>query len=318
MPSVYFPYFRGKQFELITIRENAVAMAKHGICPIIEPVRESLSGLQRAIEALQAAGAEYVVVTNPKHGDHAEDSVPSLFDSVRGMISSNKNGHSLGLILSPSTTLSDIQSFIKESANHSISLIHYGLHDPSILDPIVTLPSVRENIFIDGYSGKLYQRQFRGSTRIMIRDGFRKRVNRDYPEEERFSDLHLTYQEEGMQGFGDFLIVGDEYSESGGPAYAVAIHLTYLDPIQFNEMMIRHFISDRTNTPIDPAGKYLEALNKLVSFADSNPNKIFESRALAEFRRSYRERHFPGLGYVKRLSMQHHLETLADFLSPGE
>ena len=30
-----------------------------------------------------------------------------------------------------------------------------------------------------------------------------------------------------MDGFGDFLIVGDDYSDTGGPAYAVAIHLTF-------------------------------------------------------------------------------------------
>ena len=26
-------------------------------------------------------------------------------------------------------------------------------------------------------------------------------------------------------------------------------------------------------------------------------------------------KHFPGLGYVKKLSMKHHIETLADFFS---
>jgi hypothetical protein len=35
-----------------------------------------------------------------------------------------------------------------------------------------------------------------------------------------------------MDGFGDFLIVGDDYSESGGPAYAIAIHLTFITSCQ--------------------------------------------------------------------------------------
>ena len=39
---MYHPYFRGKQYELITIRENAQRMAEAGFLPIIEPVRESL------------------------------------------------------------------------------------------------------------------------------------------------------------------------------------------------------------------------------------------------------------------------------------
>ena len=39
-----------------------------------------------------------------------------------------------------------------------------------------------------------------------------------------------------MDGFGDFLIVGEDYSEAGGPACAVAIHLTFIDPDQNNSM----------------------------------------------------------------------------------
>ena len=35
------------------------------------------------------------------------------------------------------------------------------------------------------------------------------------------------------------MIVGDDYMESGGPAYAVAIHLTYLN--KEGDMFIRHF-----------------------------------------------------------------------------
>lgn len=34
---MYFPYFRGKQYELITLRENAHRLGGTGIIPIIEP-----------------------------------------------------------------------------------------------------------------------------------------------------------------------------------------------------------------------------------------------------------------------------------------
>ena len=39
---MYHPYFRGKQFELITIREMAPLLAKSNFVPIIEPVREAV------------------------------------------------------------------------------------------------------------------------------------------------------------------------------------------------------------------------------------------------------------------------------------
>jgi hypothetical protein len=47
---MYHPYFRGKQFELITIRETAELMAGAGFVPIIEPVKEALKGLENTLK----------------------------------------------------------------------------------------------------------------------------------------------------------------------------------------------------------------------------------------------------------------------------
>ena len=97
----------------------------------------------------------------------------------------------------------------------------------------------------DRFCGKLYQKHFKGAKRVLLRDGFERMRNADYVLVTPFSDLHATFGDEDMDGFGDFLIVGDEYRESGGPAYAVAIHLTFIDPDQDNAMQIYHFVSDR-------------------------------------------------------------------------
>lgn len=40
-----------------------------------------------------------------------------------------------------------------------------------------------------------------------------------------------------------------------------------------------------------------------------------ETGAIKEFRELYAQSHFPGLGYVKKLSMKHHIETLAHYFS---
>ena len=118
-----------------------------------------------------------------------------------------------------------------------------------------------------------------------------------------------------MNGFGDFLIVGNDYSETGGPAYTVAIHLTFIDPEKDDEMYIHHFKSNRQDTPKDPAGKFAEALDKLLTELQSPTNKIQETSAIQEFKSFHSRRHFPGLGYVKKLSMKHHIETLANYFS---
>jgi hypothetical protein len=142
-------------------------------------------------------------------------------------------------------------------------------------------------------------------------------VNREYPDVEFFSDLHATYSDEGMDGFGDFLIVGNEYSETGGPAYAVAIHLTFIDSNKDNEMHIYHFKSLRQDDPKDPAGKFAEALEKLVDAVQKDNTQISKTSAVEEFLRLHQKGHFPGLGYVKKLSMKHHIETLAEYFNSG-
>ena len=169
-------------------------------------------------------------------------------------------------------------------------------------------------IFFAAHTGKLYWKHFAGCKRVLIKDGFKRRRNADYEEHEKFSDLHLTYMDDGMDGFGDFLIVGDDYSESGGPAYAVAIHLTYIDPDSEDEMYVYHFVSDSNATPTDPAGKFAEALDKLIAKLDAGDSNLFEGDAVTDFRDLHEKGHFPGLGSIKKLSMKHHIETLADYL----
>jgi hypothetical protein len=61
---MYHPYFRGKQYELITVREMAPLMAAAGFRPIIEPVRETLSGLQKALDTVVDVRGRAIVVVD--------------------------------------------------------------------------------------------------------------------------------------------------------------------------------------------------------------------------------------------------------------
>ncbi|MNE21821.1 hypothetical protein D3C80_1149990 [compost metagenome] len=81
-----------------------------------------------------------------------------------------------------------------------------------------------------------------------------------------------------------------------------------------NAMYIYHFKSDRQDTPTDPAGKFYEALTKLIAKLEEPDTKILRTSAVEEFVELYNKKHFPGLGYIKKLSMKHHIEVLADYL----
>lgn len=311
---MYHPYFRGKQYELIAIKEEATVLSKAGFCPIIEPVRESLGALRRALDAIIEADGGAIVIINPHHGDLANhgDAVSELLEESY----LDLPNISAGILLKPATTVDQAIERYEGHRSHSPVFIHAGFNKAKRFAAAMAQRSNEQrHIFLDDFSGKLYQRHFKGAHRVLVKDGFERKRNADYDPVQHFSDLHATFADEGMDGFGDFLIVGDDFSETGGPAYAVAIHLTFIDSDQDESMQIYHFVSDSKDTPKDPAGKFSQALKKMILELDAPSSKILESTAVAEFRSLHRLGHFPGLGYVKKLSMKHHIETMADYFS---
>lgn len=311
---MYHPYFRGKQFELLALRESAALIADAGFIPIIEPVRETLTGLERALGALTDAGARAIVIVNPRHGDMKANGT-----SISSLLERNYRGNdaiSAGALLLSDTPVEVAASLIDSHAAHTQAIIHAGFTEPKALVSILgERMTSATNVFIEDQASTLYRRHFNGSTRVLIKDGFEQRKNADYGPIDQFSDLHVTYGDFGMDGYGDFLTVGDRYSEGGGPAYAVAIHLTFIDPDRDDAMFVYHFKSDTNDTPTDPAGKFVQALRKLINRYDSGDSKLLNTSAMQEFRVLHETGHFPGLGYVKKLSIRHHLETLAAYES---
>ena len=315
---MYHPYFRGKQYELITIREMAPLLKAAGFRPIIEPVRKELSGLEKAPRAVIDANGRAIVIVNPHHGDLSGAGEPLtklLKQSFLGLPSI-----SAGILLEQGMTTDEALKCYQLHSDHNPVLIHAGFTEAKALSEKVGKPTPDQcHVFFERYCGKLYEKHFNGAHRVLLRDGFqRKQRNKDYAKLEPFSDLHATFEDERMDGFGDFLIVGDDYTEGGGPAYAVAIHLTFIDPDQDDSMFIYHFISERQETPTDPAGKFAEALKEMMKTLDGPRSKVLETSAVKEFRLLHKQGHFPGLGYVKNLSMNHHIETLAHYFQTAE
>lgn len=259
-----------------------------------------------------AKGAAIVIV-NPFHGDHADDGEDISVLLKKEFLSPHIFA---GVLLNKEIDAAGAVKLAKAHERHGVTFVHAGFNEAKVLaEKYGNAIDGFQHIFIEKFCGKIYYKSFGGDRRVLVRDGFERRRNKDYPVVERFSDLHVTYPEEGMNGFGDFLMVGDDYSEAGGPAYAVTIHLTFIDPDDDNVMYIYHFVSERQDTPTDPAGKFAEALSAMIKKLDSGKSKVLETSAVKEFRELHAKKHFPGLGYVKKLSMKHHIETLADFFS---
>lgn len=315
---VYYPYFRGKRFELVAIGEKAELIAENGFVPIISPISKQFRGLEKALEALSTSGAESIVIVNPEHGELSDDTT-ELDELLKGKFGSYEQ-LKIGVRIDAKHTTDQVIDLILKANGHPVAIIHYGFKHPKDLVAKLekTSTSVQTHVFVDDHCGKLYRDKFKEFNKgILIRDGFIHRRNQDHPDVEFFSENHVTYTTEIMnktKGFGDFLIVGDRFSETGGPAYTVAIHLTFIDPEQDDAMYIRHYLSKRRDTPTDPGGKFHEALTLLVEEIDTD-SQFINSSAIQEFRMLHERGHFPGLGTAKKLSMIHHIETMADYFS---
>ncbi len=297
----------------------APVLKKAGFLPIIEPVRDAFGGLNRALDAIMEVNGRAIVIVNPRHGELANSSA-KLSEALKSEYF-DTGCIWAGVLLKQGISIPEIIRTCRNHENYATVLIHAGFGEAKKLAEELgkeAEPAEQFHVFIEKDCGKLYRKHFSGSKRVLLRDGFERKRNRDYDLLEPFSDLHVTFEDEGMDGFGDFLIVGDDYIESGGPAYAVAIHLTFIDPDQDDSMWIYHFVSERQDTPTDPAGKFAEALAKMMKVLNKPNSKILETSAVREFKELHRQRHFPGLGYVKKLSMNHHIETLADYFQKTE
>ncbi|MCM1267974.1 MAG: sce7725 family protein [Bacteroidales bacterium] len=304
---MYFPYLRGRQFELIALRELVEkGVLSSRITPIIEPVKLS-STLVKTIEKYGVNGKQIAIVTNPKVGsfnsDAKEEKNQKLKESLSAILKENDNIIFMNLLkpnLKP-------EKFIERYADN-MGTICNDKDAISVYEVYFAETDVKYNLIPDE-SG--FRRKIR-KNRVLLANKFNKLDrNNDYIEvdDEPFSEDHLYYQEDGYVGFADYSVVGEEYNETGFAPYAVAIHIVYFD--KDNSLRIKHFVSDSNDDISDPAGKFQEALSKLVEW---NEEKQLDTVAMGEFEDLYNREAYPGLGTVKKLSIMHHLELMGRYL----
>ncbi|CAG5086032.1 sce7725 family protein [Parvicella tangerina] len=308
---MYFPFLRGKQFELIALRELKDLMSEKSdkVSPIIEPVKLS-STLKSTIKTLSESNINYNVIVNPSVGRFGKkvSEIISLSEEASGGYTNKQ----YALIIEDSTDYKAIIDTLAETVGGdlNVSLVHYSVRQDiqSILSYTSAKSNVVNNIIHTGQASTRYRREFTQDTLVSLDDFFQMQSkNADYLPviDSRFSEEHLYFQEEGFKGFSDYLTVGEPYSESGFLPWAVAIHISYKDID--DKIRVKHFVSDSNGDNDDVAGKYLEALDKLIEWYDQTD---IDSIGLQEFKSLHERQHFPGLGVLKKLSVMHHIELV--------
>ena len=67
---MYYPYLRGRQFELIALREFAQDHKDNtSIIPIIEPVKKTFNSIKIALKIFDENNQKFAIILNPQVGE---------------------------------------------------------------------------------------------------------------------------------------------------------------------------------------------------------------------------------------------------------
>lgn len=307
---MYFPYVRGKQFELLALRELvSLPLEPEKIVPIIEPVKKNISSLRTALKTLSAAGISVQLVVNPEHGDLKSNN-EAIHDLIKEFSDLGVNSIIPTYLIKTDRDSTHARTSILQRGYEKTGYALVHLNKTNDIQDLSDFTKKTSCTFNTIYINNLFGLKRKFDQRALLGDYFNKqRKNTDYIDipHEVFSTDYLDYQDEGCVAFSDYQTIGSTYSESGGPAYAVAIHLTY-KLVDDENINIAHFVSNTNDDTNDPARKYFEALKKLIEFVDQH--NIPDTFALREFRKHYKGQTYAGLGVVKKLSIMHHIELM--------
>lgn len=311
--STYFPYLHCRQYDLQVLRDIDQSVFLNNVTPIIEPISLNTACNNLYISIVER-NIPFIFISNPIHGNLI-NSHNEIRREIINNIFNEYNNYTLGFIISTNTTIAQIRSFLQSHSGVPKCLIFYTeFQRTEELNQLISdSNNFVSNIFIDGHVSNNYHNSFEDTRSILIRDGFsRRQRNADYPPNEFFSDLHLSYNHLGFEGFGDFTITGETFGR-GGAAHAVAIHMTYINAQRENAIWIRHFLSDDREETVNPGGKFLQALAHLMRHQRSH-HTFVNTTGLQEYNILHNSEEFHGLGLPKKLSMIHHIETINSLL----
>jgi hypothetical protein len=307
---MYYPFLRAKQYELKALREFAEANpSQQVITPIIEPVKQDTRPLDIAMTDLMNYGCKFALVLNPQNGDFKHSTVS--FESWKSLIEAEKEW--IPAFIYSKDEGERILETIAQNDFTNVMIIFVScldLDDPNIGN-IINNQNVHYIVNNFGSSLRRLKRRLIDTGReiISLNSSFNtKNKNADYAQnvDEFFTDEPFFYKDDGLSGFSDYTTLPSEYIEGGMMPYALAIHLTYKKTD--DSIFVHHFVSDSNFTAENIRGKFKEAADKVVAFYQNKDSVTSAVKDLIE--KAYTPDGYPGLGYLKKLSILNHLELI--------
>lgn len=304
--STYFPFLRGRQNELLAVRELSSRIAESSsVRPIIEPVNGNPT-TTGALNEFYRQGMQFGLIVNPSYGKFAGKETELHKQLIQPLVGDYDNYFPI-LQIDRNTHPAQVDWFKRSFPQDWKGVIYRSEPEAKkVLEWAMTDGRIYHHVFLDGRVSIDFMKQVPPARRVIIRDNFNKlERNKDYEPVEHFTDMNTAVGNPEGTGWGDYSIVGNKYSEKGGAAYAVAIHHVHQSQ-KGDHLDVSHAISDRQDTDEDTPGKVIEAVNNLISRIDNlYPN---DTSACREYQKMSRTGVSRGLGYLKRLSIRHHLE----------
>ena len=319
---MYFPYLRGRQNELLCLRELLDAgKFSSKVIPIIEPVKFSSTLFSTLIKFIEM-GHQVIVIRNPEVGSFRKESGDMIKniekesdekkkEKIRKTLEGYKEVWNNPQIQKAYLVDDDVISMVREKKIDAKDVVminikkgnyrYYEEYGEEIIGKYTVVPKGGdfEDIIEDDI--------------IILEDSYRKaKRNIDYIEnpDELFSRNHIVYKKRGFVGFSDFSMVGNDFDESGFAPLAIAIHIMYFG--NRDELKIHHFVSESNESISDPARKFEEAMNKLVNW--ENFDIIPKTIGLDNLIECYNIGKFPVLGVIKKYSLMHHIQMMGEYL----
>ena len=309
---MYFPYLRGKQFELIALREFAIQYPNtEQIIPIIEPVKSTFNGLTTAARIMFEQNLRFALVLNPADGDFKRitkdilSEISILSENIEKWIPTflyQNNGETI-LSAIQDQELNNVMVIFKNGIDISDSILNFLSH------------SQIQYIVNGDPNSRITMRRLSllENKRIIRLDNcFAEQPrNVDYLNipEDKFTEQHRFYSDDHFYGISDYTALPKDFIDGGMLPYAVAIHMTYEK--NQDEIYVRHFVSDTNDDQSNIQRKFFEAATKLKYFFTDRT----KTTAINELITLLDDEKYPGLGVIKKLSIKNHIELMNSILT---
>jgi hypothetical protein len=282
---MYYPYFRGKQFDLFALTALLEAdRLSPQVQPIIEPVKQS-KALLKFLATAQTKAQPFYLIQNPQAGEFLTATgaeILTALDAKKALI-----------LDQPLETFTQTASLLIIQQAAPVLESDWQMNQSKVLIP-------EEFRLLQKVTGE----------KILSQDVFTRLPKAEYYAEcpdELFSTAHLTFQKRGFVGFSDFSIDSRLYYEHGYPAKCLSLHLVYFDAEQ---LRIHHFLSsEEAPTQKD---KFFELMTDVQDWLTSG--QLPQTLGLELLLNAYTAGKFPGMGVMRKAAVMHHLELMSVYL----